>query len=139
MRIGGIGNYYGTYVYNPNILSSNSMQKLSRISDDVLDKKIDYSGLVQQENENPLEIGETSDFESVLAKQFSEGYQRAAKIFPEGITPIEGGSSQKEDVLSIEEKVPGEGNGTTDALSESRNISYQMQRAIQAYEMTMSA
>lgn len=114
MRIGSVGSYYGTYVYNPNILSSNSMQKLSRISDDVLDKKIDYSELVQEENENPLAPGKTADFEGVIRKQFNEGYQRVAKIFPEGIAP-------------------------TATSSESQNMSYQMQRAIQAYEMAMTA
>ena len=44
MGIGGIGGAYGvgsiypSYVYNPNTVSANSMDKLSRISDDVLDK-----------------------------------------------------------------------------------------------------
>lgn len=120
MRIGGVGSFYSTYVYNANVLDANSMNKLSRISDDVLDQKVDYSGLVQEENQNPLEPGETNDFGGVLEKQMNEGYQRAAKIFPDGIQPME-----KPEAVATE---GGE-----------QNISYQMQRAIQAYEMAMTA
>ncbi len=114
MRIGGLGSYYATYVYNPNTLNANSMNRLSKVPDDVLDKKIDYSGLVQEENENPLEMGETLDMPSVLEQQLSEGYNRAAKIFPDGIQPLESSNP-------IEKK------------EADRNMNYQMQKAIQAY------
>lgn len=133
MRIGGIGSFYSTYVYNPNVISSNSMDKLSRISDDVLDQKVDYSGLVQEENQNPLEMGETLDFNSVLEKQMSEGYNRAAKIFPDGIEPIDGNVTISVD--GEEFMLPD----MAEEMAENQQTSYQMQRAIQAYEMSMIA
>lgn len=81
MRIGGIFNIYPTYVYNPNTVSARSLNKLSRISDDVLDKKVDYSGTYSEmKNENPLKKGQTRDFEGILAKQMQQGRNRAALI-----------------------------------------------------------
>ena len=148
MRIGGVGSFYQAYVYNANVLSSNSMNKLSRISDDVLDQKVDYSGLVQEENQNPLEVGETLDFESVLEKQMSEGYTRAAKIFPDGIEPMDGNvtiSVEGEEFMlpdmaeEMNESVELMTDNQADLAGESQNFSYQMQRAIQAYEMSMIA
>lgn len=81
MRIGGIFNIYPTYVYNPNMVSARSLNKLSRISDDVLDKKVDYSETYSEmKNENPLKKGQTKDFEGILAKQMQQGRNRAALI-----------------------------------------------------------
>lgn len=110
MRIGGIGNIYPTYVYNPNTLSSKSMNKLSRISDDVLDKKVDYSKTVaSEENQNPLGKGQTLGFEGILAKQLQQGRSRAVQLMADtasGSNPV---------------------NSTV----------VQMQRAAQAYGMSM--
>ncbi|MBO5207752.1 MAG: hypothetical protein J6B68_00250 [Lachnospiraceae bacterium] len=129
MRIGGIGSFYSTYVYNANVLSADSMDKLSRISDDVLDQKVDYSGLVQEDNQNPLDVGETLDFDSVLEQQMSEGYKRAAKIFPDGVEPIDGNVTISADGEEFMQ----------DSSYQMQNSTYQMQRAIQAYEMSMIA
>ena len=81
MRIGGIFNIYPTYIYNPNTVSAKSLNKLSRISDDVLDKKVDYSETYSDAgNENPLKKGQTKDFEGILAKQMQQGRNRAALV-----------------------------------------------------------
>lgn len=148
MRIGGMGNVYPTYVYNPNIVSSKSMDKLSRISDNVLDKKIDYSEKAVEENQNPLKKGETIDFEGVLAKQMQQGQNRAAKIMPGGMMPAE--NKQTSEVNSQEtgkaetaaENTNTAGNVTDNAADAAAggnaNVT-QMQRAIQAYEMFMTA
>ncbi len=73
MAIGAI-NAYGTmsavqfrpYVYNANTVSAASMNRLSRISDDVLDKKIDYTELTDERlNENPLKKGQSYYSQSV--------------------------------------------------------------------------
>ena len=81
MRIGGIFNIYPTYIYNPNTVSAKSLNKLSRISDDVLDKKVDYSETYSDvRNENPLKKGQTKDFEGILAKQMQQGRNRAELI-----------------------------------------------------------
>ena len=68
MMIGALSAYGAqAYVYNPNNVSSASMNKLSKISDDVLDKKIDYSELTDESrNVNPLKKGQTLDFQSML-------------------------------------------------------------------------
>ena len=88
MRIGGIGNVYPNFVYNTNEVSANSLNKLSRISDNVLDKKVDYETNTE-ENQNPLRKGETKDFQNILAKQMQEGQNRAAAILPFGLAPSE--------------------------------------------------
>lgn len=144
MRIGGIGNVYPTYVYNPNTVTSKSMNKLSRISDDVLDKKTDYTGTATQENQNPLKKGQTIDFEGVLAKQMQEGQNRAAKIMPNGLEPVENQNKTSE-VKATELTAKSAAENTKVNLDAENTESgsnanvTQMQRAIQAYEMFMTA
>lgn len=135
MRVGGLSSVYPAYVYNPGVVSSKSMNKLSRISDDVLDKKVDYSGVEsKQENQNPLKKGQTIDFEGMLAKQMQQGRSRAAKVMPEGMTPIDN-KEENEAAKSKTENmaVQSENNNAANFGSS------QMQRAIQAYEMFMIA
>lgn len=147
MRIGGIENVYPNFVYNTNAVSANSLNKLSRISDNVLDKKVDYEANTE-EKQNPLRKGETKDFQNILAKQMQEGQNRAAAILPFGLAPSEETTAQRTE--------PGAGQGTKEAENtetaqdenvvsisdsqvqnqqEQNNVSYQMQRALQAYEM----
>lgn len=148
MRIGGLSSVYPTYVYNPGTVSSRSMNKLSRISDDVLDKKVDYSGVEsKEENQNPLKKGQTIDFEGMLAKQMQQGRSRAAKIMPEGLKPVE----NREEINNVAKTKDESENTTanekaavaaTDNEAEAAGNysgSSMMQRAIQAYEMFMIA
>ena len=88
MAIGAI-NAYGTmsavqfrpYVYNANTVSAASMNRLSRISDDVLDKKIDYTELTDERlNENPLKKGQTLNFQDMLDMQMRRGQNIASRI-----------------------------------------------------------
>lgn len=76
MTIGAIS--FQPYVYNVNAISPASMNKLSRISDNVLDKKTDFSGLV--ENENPLKKGQTLNFQDMLEMQMQRGRSNAARV-----------------------------------------------------------
>ena len=144
MRIGGIGNVYPTYVYNPNTVTSKSMNKLSRISDDVLDKKVDYSQTAAQENQNPLKKGQTIDFEGVLAKQMQEGQNRAAKIMPNGLEPANNQDKAAEvktnelTAKSAAENTKVNLDAENTESGSNANVT-QMQRAIQAYEMFMTA
>ena len=109
MRIGGIGYVYPAYVYNPNTVSAYSLNKLSRISDDVLDKKTEYTRPEpEEENQNPLRKGQTRDFEGILAKQMQQGQSRAARMM-------------------------------TSRDSENDTSVMKMQRALQAYGMSMIA
>lgn len=144
MRIGGIGNVYPTYVYNPNTVNAGSMNKLSRISDNVLDKKVDYSETTAQENQNPLKKGQTLDFEGILAKQMQQGQNRAAKIMKNGLEPVENKEktgevkAQKSNADIVAENTNVNPDAENAAAGNNSNVT-QMQRAIQAYEMFMTA
>lgn len=78
MTVGAIS--FQPYVYNVNSISPASMNKLSKISDDVLDKKVDYSELAGTENENPLKKGQTLDFQGMLEMQMQRGRYHASRI-----------------------------------------------------------
>lgn len=156
MRIGGIGNIYPNFVYNTNAVNANSLNKLSRISDNVLDKRTDYETNTE-ENQNPLRKGETKDFQNILAKQMQEGQNRAAAILPFGLAPTEKATASGEETKAAAQTAePASGQGTREAgntetdrtanvsmISENQDqnrqeqnvVSYQMQRAMQAYEM----
>ncbi len=69
------------YIYNPNRVTSKSMNKIQRISDDVLDGKVDVQNEVSKENENPLKKGETRNFSAVLEEQMYTGMNKAAMLF----------------------------------------------------------
>ncbi|MDE7017374.1 MAG: hypothetical protein K2P65_07315 [Lachnospiraceae bacterium] len=152
MRIGGMGNIYPTFIYNPNTVSARSMNRLSKISDDVLDKKVDYSEVEAQENQNPLRKGQTLDFEGILAKQMQQGQNRAARIMGSETKPVEE-TSERTDALFPEEGERTETvsrNAQAEAASKktvkgmdtedkNRISVMQMQRAMEAYGMFMTA
>ncbi len=162
MTIGAVNAYGATsaisfrpYVYNTNMVSSVSMNKLSRISDDVLDKKIDYSGLTDESlNENPLKKGQTLDFQGMLAMQMQRGQYNAARIMrpveEKAATELEAAARKpagSDAAVSFDfsgaaavdraEEVPTEADAGAGVGS--GNINYQMQQALQAYEMFMTA
>lgn len=152
MTIGAIS--FQPYVYNVNAISPASMNRLSRISDDVLDKKTDYSGLTKAENENPLKKGQTLNFQDMLAMQMQRGQNNAARIMKPAqeeagekeqtaAVTAQFGREQTADVVQPEkteavasaQMTADEGNG-----SAGNDISnYRMQQAINAYEMFMTA
>ena len=68
------------YIYNTNNVSRASMNKIKPIEDDLLDAKTDFSDLAMGENTNPLAIGETKDFATVLDMQMQEGFQNASRL-----------------------------------------------------------
>lgn len=158
MGIGGIGSAYGmgsiypSYVYNPNTVSAKSMDKLSKISDDVLDKKVDYSEMAAEENQNPLKRGQTIDFEGIVAKQMQQGQNRAAKLMPKGLVPEEEKTDEKvvqmpvrqeenaqaEEAADMDETANEEAENNASSM-QTQTPSMQMERAIQAYEMFMTA
>ena len=151
MTIGAIS--FQPYVYNVNAISPASMNRLSRISDDVLDKKTDYSGLTEAENENPLKKGQTLNFQDMLAMQMQRGRNNAARIMKpaQDVADEKGqteaataqfGREQTADAVQPEKteaamsaQAAYEGNGS--AGSDISN--YRMQQAINAYEMFMTA
>ena len=153
MRIGALNAYnFQPYVYNTNTVSAASMNKLSKISDNVLDKKIDYSELTDEsQNMNPLKKGQTLNFQSMLEMQMQRGQNNAARIMrPAQNTPEEEETTQSSNTnvtqfsqaaAQASETVTSanEANTANANSDNSRNISYQMQQALNAYEMFMTA
>lgn len=157
MTIGAIS--FQPYVYNVNAISSASMNRLSGISDDVLDKKTDYSGLTQAENENPLRRGQTLDFQGMLEMQMQRGRSNAARVMkPQTETDSVGTQEaeqtqdaavkferaeaampvQKQETAAAENTQTADRNmGSGSAGSDITN--FRMQQAINAYEMFMTA
>lgn len=153
MTIGALGAYgFQPYVYNTNTVSSASMNKLSKISDDVLDKKTDYSELTDEsKNINPLKKGQTLDFQEMLQMQMQRGQNNAARI----MKPAEETKEAEEETAQTSEAVVAQFDkaaaetaesavnvGAADAAnanSDNNNISYQMQQALNAYGMFMTA
>lgn len=152
MTIGAIS--FQPYVYNVNAISPASMNRLSRISDDVLDKKTDYSGLVEAQNENPLKRGQTLDFQSMLEMQMQRGQNIAAKV----MKPVEEDTedTQEQTQTQVGQTVAGaaqpqeqavtaavetaQTNADAQSGSAGGDISnFRMQQAISAYEMFMTA
>ena len=154
MTIGAIS--FQPYVYNVNAISPASMNRLSRITDDVLDKKTDYSGLTKAENENPLKPGQTMDFKGILEMQMQRGRSNASRIMrsaeetkpAEEAMPVEE-TKPAEEAMPVEETKPAEeaspveelqaadggmGSGATGDIT-----NFRMQQAINAYEMFMTA
>ena len=153
MTIGAINAYnFQPYVYNTNTVSAASMNKLSRISEDVLDKKTDYSELADEsKNINPLKKGQTLDFQSMLEMQMQRGQNNAARI----MRPAQETQTQEEDTgrtsdtnvtqfartsaLTQETAAGANAAEAANTNSNNNNISYQMQQALNAYGMFMTA
>lgn len=157
MTIGALSAYGSqAYVYNPNHVSSASMNKLSKISDDVLDKKTDYSELTDEsKNVNPLKKGQTLDFQSMLQMQMQRGQNNAARVMrPAQETQAAEDETMQETasgaVAAQLEQTAVQSAITFDAAANQgaadmadanngSNISYQMQQALNAYGMFMTA
>ena len=141
MAIGAINAYgamsavqFRPYVYNANTVSAASMNRLSRISDDVLDKTLNFQDMLDMQMRRgqniasrimrPMEeeAGALQEAEEETAKQPVPVKTEtvAARFDP----------SDREAV-----QVPDE----TAANADSGNINYQMQQALQAYGMFMTA
>ena len=153
MTIGALGAYsFQPYIYNTNTVSSASMNKLSKISDDVLDKKIDYSELTDEsKNINPLKKGQTLNFQSMLEMQMQRGQNNASRIMrpaedtrtaEEETTQSSGAAVAQFGQASAQAQDTVTSTNTANAAntnSDNSNISYQMQQALNAYGMFMTA
>lgn len=148
MTIGAIS--FQPYVYNVNAVSPASMNRLSRISDNVLDKKTEYKGV--SENENPLKKGQTLDFQGMLEMQMRRGRSNAERIMKpardeaqEMDARLENGGSADEtrnDRMTGLQQEAGNVLPTADPAGENESggvSNFRMQQAIQAYEMFMTA
>lgn len=129
MQIGAIS--FRPYIFNTNILSRNSLSKISGIGDDLLTGKTDYSSLTDESlNENPLKKGQTLNFMDVLDRQMQMGRMNASRI----MTSENGEQTLKADVPAKLQ--------TVNSAEETSNMQFegnqfQMQRAVEAYRVNM--
>ena len=157
MTIGAIS--FQPYVYNVNAISPASMNRLSKISDDVLDKKTDYSGLTQAENENPLRPGQTLDFRGMLEMQMQRGRSNAARVMKNDAQEETDGTQaaqQTQDAAVKFERTAADQPAQSKETEAAENVqaadanvgngsagsdisNFRMQQAINAYEMFMAA
>ncbi len=147
MRIGAIS--FQPYVYNVNAISPASMNKLSRISDNVLDKKTDFSGLA--ENENPLKRGQTLNFQDMLEMQMQRGRSAAARMIKPAQETAQTQDAavkfNRENAVNVvrteQETADNAQNVQTAAFdgsgAENGVSNFRMQQAISAYAMFMTA
>lgn len=145
MKIGAVS--FQPYVYNVNAISSASMNKLSGISDNVLDQKTDFRGLV--ENENPLKKGQTLNFQDVFKMQMQRGRNAAARVMKpteeaqeQTNAAVQDRKNAAEAVQIEKETVENAQNLQTAAFESGAQDgvgNFRMQQAINAYEMFMTA
>lgn len=126
MRIGGVG--MTPYIYNTNMVSSLSMNKISAIPDDATKGRTDFTGLVsdEAENENPLRKGQSKDFMGILTSQLSMSRYHQTKLMKEPAMADETAVKQ----TSVSEK-PDEVQSNPDYMA------IRMSQAITAYELNM--
>ena len=111
------------------------MNRLSKISDDVLDKKVDYSELADSsKNTNPLKKGQTLDFNSLFEMQMQKGRANAAKVMANE-------DEEKVEEAKVQETEKQAAQQQASAVDDSNAVysSYRMQEAISAYETAMIA
>ncbi|MDE6202953.1 MAG: hypothetical protein K2O16_02190 [Lachnospiraceae bacterium] len=131
MQIGALS--FRPYIYNTNIMTRNSMSKISAIGDDLTSGKTDFHSLSDEEkNENPLGKGQTVGFSDVLDKQMHMGRMNALRVMkPDTKMP-------ENDKVQADDSEPAGGVDEMIHMQSERNI-FQMQRAAEAYQMNMIA
>lgn len=79
MQVGALG--FKPYIYNTNVMSGNSLSKVSSVEKDLLASKTDYSSLTDESlNENPLRRGQTANFMDILGMQMQMSRLNASRI-----------------------------------------------------------
>lgn len=66
MQVGAISGGISTpYIYNTNMVSRASLNKVKPIEDDLLESKTDFTNLAS-ENTNPLAPGQSADYKGLV-------------------------------------------------------------------------
>lgn len=97
MQIAGLGSIQ-PYYYNMNVLNTNSLNKISGISDNLNSRKTDFTGLTSDSeeliNQNPLRPGQSSNFMDILNSQLMMSRTNQSRIMvqpdtvqPEAVSP----------------------------------------------------
>lgn len=158
MRIGAVG--FSPYIYNTNAVSSSSMNKIAPIGggDDLLEAKTDISSLTSaKKNENPLRPGQSSNFVDILEQQMQMSRMNADRLMNRSEEAIMASSDaginsnatqavtmlqpenqiDKQSIPPVSNDVQQNQNGM--AQSESERNAYQIQRAMEAYQLNITA
>lgn len=123
MQIGAIS--FRPYIFNTNMLSSRSLSKVSPIGEDLLAGKTDFSSLTEENmNTNPLRKGQSTSFADIFAMQMQMGRLSASRLFKT--------EEETQDKILPEQMPVDQDTGLE------RNA-FQMQRAIDAYELNLFA
>lgn len=143
MRISGIGAQ--PMIFNTNTVTSQSLDKIQGISDDVTSQKIDYSALNEEDNTNPLRKGTSANFMDILASQLAMSAQNASRVMKPEEAEEEAVASvmedmQQEQMQNMQESsnMQQEENdvmaaGADDMFGQNHTNLFQMNRAIEAY------
>lgn len=80
MQIGALS--FQPYIYNTNTLSRASLSRISGIQEeDLTSSKTDYSSLTDMSlNENPLNPGETLNFDDILEEQMQMSRMNQSRV-----------------------------------------------------------
>ena len=119
MQIGAIGGMsYTPYIYNTNTVSSASLNKVSGISDDLLESKTDFSAL-SGETTNPIKKGQSLDFAGIIDMQMQMSRLNASRVMKEPekaeeVTQAAGVSSASEATDVQSAVAAGQVTGTAD-------------------------
>lgn len=68
------------YVYNTNHVTAKSLNKINKISEDVLDSRREIRNDSTGQNENPLKMGETPNFAALMEREMYRGMNRASML-----------------------------------------------------------
>lgn len=146
MQIGAIGTTsFNPYIYNTNHVTSASLNKISSIPEDATKRKVDYSGLLsEEENINPLGKGRTSNFMDILASQMAMSGRNSAMLMKtaQEVTPATSDEADLAVTAKSEEAVipnvqAAEADVNQEATFAQNTNQFRMMQAINAYNMNM--
>jgi len=146
MQIGAVGMTFQPYVFNTNTVSASSLNKVSPIADDALTSSVDYYS--NSKNQNPLKMGQTSNFADVLAMQMQLGQNNATRVMKPAeeetaAENVQSGAAQavsltSEQTAEAVENVVGSVTDPGQSFNQGGTASYLMSRAIDAYTMSLA-
>lgn len=103
--IGAVGSVpYNPYIYNSKQVTSASLNKIDRISDDPTDGGVDFNAVNkvdEKANLNPLKKGESANFADILMSQMSMSQMNQARLLG-GATEDAFGTGAAESAVTVE-------------------------------------
>ncbi|MCM1538249.1 MAG: hypothetical protein NC254_07625 [bacterium] len=165
MRIGAIA--YQPYVYNTNTVSAASLNRINALPEDGTQGRTDFEGLTErEENQNPLERGQSANFMDILSSQMAMSRTKSAMLLKpaaasededvmasavqkdetagrdaaQSVSDMTGGQNIQQKAADEALTIGDEESGATGASANETQdyvTSYKMRQALDAYSMTM--